>query len=168
MHVSPKRLSLLARTHNIIQQQKAFYVRSDHLSHLRFKQVRVPCGVSVAGFYVIYLQHKGKVVHSEATKAHEAAVAQLPAFLLSAPSRSDANAHWREGPVIPRAHVGVLQTRKSLLPTDIQSTDHPVRSPVIILTYVRVGILLHEVFWPYASQSTATWRRECVVATKRE
>ena len=115
----------------------------DHLSHLSFIQVRVPCGVSVAGFYVIYQQHIGQVVHSQAMKAHAAAEVQLLSFLLSAPSRFDAGAHWKEGPVVPRARVGVLQTRTSLLLTCTQSTDHPARSPVIILTYDRVGLLLH-------------------------
>ena len=78
------------------------------LSQRRFIQVRVPCGVSFAGFYVIYLQHKGKVVHSQAMKAHGAAEVQLPTFLLSAPSRFDAGAHWREGSIVPGARVGVL------------------------------------------------------------
>ena len=96
---------------------------------------------------VIYQQHKSKVVHSQAMKAHGAAEVQLLSFLLSAPSRFDAGTHWREGLPVPRARAGVLQTRKSLLPTDIQSTDHPARSPVIItLTDVRVGILLPGVF----------------------
>ena len=59
----------------------------DHLTHLRLIQVRVPCGVSVAGFYVIYQQHEGKVVHSQAMKAQGEAEVELPSFLLSAPSR---------------------------------------------------------------------------------
>jgi hypothetical protein len=88
---------------------------------------------------------KDNFVHSQATKAHRAAEVQLPCFLLSAPSRLDAGAHWREDPVIPRAYLAVLQTRKYLLPTDIQSTDRPARSQVIILIYVRVDLLLHEV-----------------------
>ena len=98
------------------------------------------------GVFVIYQQHKGKVVPSQAMEAQGTVEVQIHSFLLSAPSRSVAGAHWTEGPVVHTVHMGLLQPRKFLAPTDNQTTDHPARSPVIILTDVRVGLLLHEVF----------------------
>jgi hypothetical protein len=42
--------------------------------------------------FVIDQQHKDKVLHSQAMKAHEAAEVQLLSFLLLAPSRFDVGA----------------------------------------------------------------------------